>query len=80
MIARAGYAKMLSDQTAVFSTTTVANVETRRTMVVSLAEAKLLERIRACTTPTVFMLYAGGDGEPKQLFAHEDVKREDLTR
>lgn len=47
---------------------------------VTLAEWRLLERIRASRVATMFWLYAGGDGEPKLLFAYEDVKREDLSR
>lgn len=54
--------------------------EPKRTMQVSLAEYKLLERLRSCTTPTMFMVHTGGDGEPKTLFAYADVKREELTR
>jgi|GEM_PF-4759799 hypothetical protein len=47
---------------------------------VSLAELRLLERIRSCQHATMFMVHVGGDGEPKMLFAYEDVKREDLAR
>lgn len=78
---RAGCGKMVSNSQRRSSNW---NVETHSAadcaMNVSRAEAKLLERIRSCQHATMIMVHVGGDGEPKLLFAYEDVKREDLTR
>lgn len=52
----------------------------KREVFVTVPLAKLIDRIQSCALPTMFMLYVGGDGEPKLLFSYQDVKREDLAR
>lgn len=71
---------MLTNQATSTITVAAREIESKRTMIVSRAEERMLERFRSTGSPTMFWVYVGGDGEPKIGFAMEDIRREDWGR
>ncbi len=63
------------------STTEVITESPKQTMLVTIAEMRLLERLRMFKAPMLLTLIVGGDGEPKELFVPETaIRREVLAR